>query len=57
MKMKKNETIRDTLFYEDNRVKLINLKPLGSMITTSVIQSGLFGIDSIALEPFGIHPA
>ena len=46
-----NETIRDTLFYEDNRVKLINLKPLGSMITTSVIQSGLFGIDSIALEP------
>ena len=46
-----NETIRDTLFYEDNRVKLINLKPLGSMITTSVIQSGLFGIDSIALDP------
>jgi hypothetical protein len=46
-----NETITDTLFYEDNRVKLINLKPLGSMITTSVIQSGLFGIDSIALEP------
>ena len=46
-----NETIRDTLFYEDNRVKLINLKPFGSMITTSVIQSGLFGIDSIALEP------
>jgi len=46
-----NEIITDTLFYEDNRVKLINLKPLGSMITTSVIQSGLFGIDSIALEP------
>lgn len=46
-----NETIRDTLFYEDNRVRLINLKPFGSMITTSVIQSGLFGIDSIALEP------
>ncbi len=46
-----NETIRDTLFYQDNRVKLINLKPFGSMITTSVIQSGLFGIDSIALEP------
>ena len=46
-----NEMITDTLFYEDNRVKLINLKPLGSMITTSVIQSGLFGIDSIALEP------
>ena len=46
-----NETITDTLFYEDNRVKLINLKPLGSMTTTSVIQSGLFGIDSIALDP------
>ena len=46
-----NQTTRDTLFYEDNRVKLINLKPLGSMITTSVLQSGLFGIDSIALDP------
>jgi hypothetical protein len=46
-----NEIITDTLFYEDNRVRLINLKPFGSMITTSVIQSGLFGIDSIELEP------
>jgi hypothetical protein len=46
-----DEIVRDTLFFEDNRVKLINLKPLGSMQTTSVIQSGLNGIDSIALEP------
>jgi hypothetical protein len=46
-----DEIIRDTLFYDDNRVKLINLKALGIMQTTSVIQSGLYGIDSIALAP------
>ena len=46
-----NEIVRDTAFYEDNSVRLINLKPLGNMQTTSVIQSGLHGIDSIALEP------
>ena len=45
-----DESVRDTLFFDDNRVKLVNLKPLGNMQTTSVIQSGLFGIDSIALE-------
>ena len=46
-----DEIIRDTLFYDDSRVKLINLKALGIMQTTSVIQSGLYGIDSIALAP------
>ena len=46
-----NEVIRDTLFFEDNRLRLIDLKPLGFMQTTSVIQSGLDGIDSIALTP------
>lgn len=46
-----NEVIRDTLFFEDNRLRLIDLKPLGFMQTTSVIQSGLDGIDSIALSP------
>ena len=45
-----DESVRDTLFFDDNRIKLDNLKPLGNMQTTSVIQSGLFGIDSIALE-------
>ena len=46
-----DEIVRDTLFFEDNRVKLINFKPLGTMATTSVIQSGLNGIDSIVLDP------
>ncbi len=46
-----DEIVRDTAFYEDNRVKLFNLKPLGNMQTTSVIQSGLNGIDSISLAP------
>ena len=46
-----DEIVRDTAFYEDNSIRLINLKPLGNMETTSVIQSGLNGIDSIALEP------
>jgi len=46
-----SEIVRDTAFYEDNRVKLVNLKPLGDMYTTSVIQSGLNGIDSLALDP------
>ena len=45
-----NQIIRDTAFYDDNRVRLIDLKPLGNMQTTSVIQSGLHGIDSMALE-------
>ena len=46
-----DEIVRDTAFYEDNSVRLINLKPFGNMQTTSIIQSGLHGIDSIALEP------
>ncbi len=46
-----DEVVRDTAFYEDSRVRLINLKPFGNMHTTSVIQSGLNGIDSIALDP------
>tara|TARA_Y100000766_G_C18889257_1_gene597631 strand:+ start:62 stop:1828 length:1767 start_codon:yes stop_codon:yes gene_type:complete len=46
-----DEISRDTLFFEDNRKKLHQNKPNGNIITTSVIQSGLNGIDSIALEP------
>ena len=46
-----DEIVNDTVFYEDNRLKLINFKPLGTMATTSVIQSGLNGIDSIVLDP------
>jgi len=34
-----NEIIRDTAFFEDNRIKLIDLKPLGSISTKSFIQS------------------
>ena len=44
-----NEIIRDTAFFEDNRIKLIDLKPLGSISTKSFIQSGLNGIDTIPL--------
>ena len=46
-----DEIVNDTVFYEDNRLKLINFKSLGNMVTTSVIQSGLNGIDSIVLDP------
>ena len=46
-----DEIVRDTAFYDDNRVRLVNLKPLGNMQTTSVIQSGLNGIDFIELDP------
>ena len=46
-----DEIVRDTAFYNNNSIRLINLKPLGNMETTSVIQSGLNGIDSIALDP------
>ena len=42
---------RDTLFYEDSRVKIEQYKPTGNLQTTSVIQSGLNGIDSISLTP------
>ena len=41
----------DTLFFEESRKKLILFKPNGNLTTTSVVQSGLNGIDSIALAP------
>ena len=40
---------KDTLFYSDSRLKIEQYKPLGNLQTTSVIQSGIDGIDSIAL--------
>ena len=46
-----DEITVDTLFFEENRKKLILFKPNGNLITTSVVQSGLNGIDSIALAP------
>ena len=46
-----NEIVRDTLFFEDDKVKLIDFLPLGNLTTQSYIQSGLRGIDTIALEP------
>ena len=45
-----NEIVRDTAFFEDNRLKLIDFKPLGSISTKSYIQSGLNGIDTIPLS-------
>ena len=46
-----DEITVDTLFFEQNRKKLILFKPSGNLTTTSVVQSGLNGIDSIALAP------
>lgn len=46
-----NEVVRDTLFFEDDKVKLIDFLPLGNLTTQSYVQSGLRGIDTIALEP------
>ena len=46
-----DQIVRDTLFFEENRKKLNLFKPNGNLITTSVIQSGLQGIDSINLSP------
>lgn len=46
-----NEIIRDTAFFENTRVKLIDFKPLGDITTKSYIQSGLNGIDTIPLSP------
>ena len=40
---------KDTLFYSDSRIKIEQYKPSGNLQTTSVIQSGLNGIDSISL--------
>ena len=46
-----DEIYADTLFFEESRKKLILFKPNGNLTTTSVVQSGLNGIDSIALSP------
>ena len=46
-----DQIVRDTAYYDDSKVRLINLKPLGNMQTTSVIESGLNGIDFIELDP------
>lgn len=45
-----NEIIRDTAFFENSRVELIDFKPLGNITTKSYIQSGLNGIDTIPLN-------
>ena len=42
---------RDTVFFDDSKLKLQQFKPQGILNTTSVIQSGLNGIDSIELAP------
>ena len=46
-----DEIVRDTLYFEENRKRLFQYKPNGNIITTSIIQSGLNGIDSISLNP------
>ena len=45
-----NEIVRDTAFFEDNRVELIDFNPLGNIDAKSYIQSGLNGIDTIPLS-------
>ena len=45
-----NEIVRDTAFFEDNRIKLIDFNPLGNIDAKSYIQSGLNGIDTIPLS-------
>ena len=45
-----NEIVRDTAFFEDNRIKLIDFKPLGNIDSKSYTQSGLNGIDTIPLS-------
>ena len=45
-----NEIIRDTAFFENSRVELIDFKPLGNITTRSYIQSGLNGMDTIPLN-------
>ena len=46
-----DEIVKDTLYFEENRKRLFRYKPNGNIITTSIIQSGLNGIDSISLNP------
>ncbi|MBJ33190.1 MAG: hypothetical protein CMC89_00525 [Flavobacteriaceae bacterium] len=43
------KTYNDTLFFEQNKIKLIDFKPLGLLKTKSSIQSGLNGVDTIPL--------
>lgn len=45
-----SENFIDTIFYEDNTIKLIDFKPLGKMKTTSFVESGRNGIDTVAIE-------
>jgi hypothetical protein len=44
------DTYKDTVFFDQSRIKLIDFKPLGSLKTKSHIQSGLNGIDTIPLN-------
>ena len=44
-----NEIVRDTAFFEDNRLKLNDFKPLGNISSKSYLQSGVNGIDTIPL--------
>jgi len=46
-----DEITSDTIFFEESRKKLFQYKSNGNLTTTSIIQSGLDGIDSIALNP------
>ena len=50
-----DEISRDTLFYDDSRIRIEQFKPQGNLQTTSVIQSGLNGIDSISLSPLNYN--
>jgi hypothetical protein len=45
-----SENFIDTIFYEDNSIKLNDFKPLGKMETTSFLESGRNGIDTISIE-------
>ena len=45
-----DEIIKDTAFFADDRLKLIDFKPLGNISAKSFIQSGLNGIDTISLQ-------
>ena len=45
-----SENFIDTIFYEDNSIKLNDFKPLGKMETSSFLESGRNGIDTISIE-------
>ncbi len=44
-----DEIVRDTAFFEDNRIKLNDFKPLGNISSKSYLLSGVNGIDTIPL--------